>query len=229
MRLGVALLPGPGSRLLDPPDSPSRPGPRPPEPIPGPPSSSPCPEAPGPQTPYSRVPGRGLHSPWLGLCAAARCLDNGREPSSDTAETERADAETSRSVPRGRKEPKTLGNVRAQPRAGFLPRVASFGAVHGNFPLFRWLSRVHNASSQRGPRGQNMLFCPEKGSWCILLYVMGIHGRFATRSCSSVFQPHRSVRRKAAGKLGKKENAIFNILSSLVNLIAGSLGPQKVC
>nr|XP_005886924.1 PREDICTED: protein cramped-like [Bos mutus] len=111
-RLGVALLPGPGSGLPDPPDSPSRPGPRPREPIPGPASSLPCPEAPGPQTPYSWVPARGPHLPWLGRCAAARCRDNGREPSSDTAEAERADAETSRSAPRGRKEPKTLGNVR---------------------------------------------------------------------------------------------------------------------
>lgn len=162
MRLGVALLPGPGSGLPDRPDSPRRPGLRPPEPSPGPASSSSCPEAPGPQTPYSRVPARGPHSPWLGRCAAARCRDNGREPSSDTAETERADAETSRSAPRGRKEPKTLGNVRAQPRAGFLPRVASSWAVLAISPSLDGCLES-TTLARRGAEGTEYAFLPREG------------------------------------------------------------------
>lgn len=204
MRLGVALLPGPGSRLLDPPDSPSRPGPRPPEPIPGPPRRRPVLRLRGPRLPTPGFRAGGCTR--LGWASAPPRALPGQRPRAQLGYS-RNRAGGRRDQPKRPERPERaerLGNVRAQPRAGFLLRVASFGAVHGNFPLFRWLSRVHNASSQRGPRGQNMPFCPEKGSWCILLYVMGIHGQFATRSCSSVFQPHRSVRRKAAGKLGRR-------------------------
>lgn len=59
-RLGVALLSGPGSGLPDPPDSSSRPGPRPPEPLPALPRRRPALRlrAPRPPIPGSRAGGR---------------------------------------------------------------------------------------------------------------------------------------------------------------------------
>lgn len=96
--------------------------------LPSSPTSScgaPAPTPPHPRTPTSLPKVPGGYSPWLGRSATARCRDNGCQQSADTSEGERA-AEAARSVPRGRKEPKTIGNVRATPGQDFSrePRAA---------------------------------------------------------------------------------------------------------